>query len=131
MSKRTVYILIFIIIIIFTLVQELGFRRYLYTIHFTPSFVAGSLPNFTSILIFAFGFMAIKSPTQKAEPFKFIIGIVAGSILYEFVQIWMPNRVFDMNDIIASIIGGMFSFAIIYILERYFKLKSLLLTDKI
>lgn len=114
--KKNKFAIVFILIVLFTLFQELGFRRYLF-IH--QPFIAGCLPNFTAVLLFSFGYFAVKGPTSLMQLIRSVVFVVIGLLLYELVQIWMPDRVFDIADMGASILGGILAIAIIFLLQNW------------
>jgi len=118
MKRRTAFIVIFIIVLAFTLYEELYLRKYLFKNHIRPQFIAGSLPNFIAALIFCFGLTIFKSPAQQKDILKITFGVVAGLVLYEFVQLFMPNMVFDVKDILASVLGGMVSYIVISLVNK-------------
>lgn len=118
MQRLKTYTLILITIIIFTVYEELVLRKWLFNNHIKPAFLAGSLPNFLAVLLFCFGFMVVKRTVGYGAIFRGIVCIVAGVVLYEFVQLVMPNMVFDIADIIASIAGGALSLGIVWTVER-------------
>lgn len=107
--------LILIIIVAFTAYEELHLRRYLFTRH---SPIADCLPNFLASLLLIFGYMVFKKPESNREIGRSIISLVAGLVLYEFVQLWMPHMVFDVKDILASVVGGAFAYGIILIIRK-------------
>jgi len=106
-------------VLLFTLYEELSLRPYLFKHHITTLYLADSLPNFLAVVIISFGSMAIKLPPTKKVP-NVIISVVAGITLYEFVQLWMPHMVFDIKDIIASVLGGGFSYLAIYTITKIY-----------
>ncbi|MCR8556673.1 hypothetical protein KXD93_03425 [Mucilaginibacter sp. BJC16-A38] len=116
MGRRTIYIILLILALAFTLYEELHLRKYLFAHH--NYLLAGSLPNFLAAVIMSFAYMIIKNPLQNNLIIKGITGLVSGLILYEFVQPLMPHMVFDINDILASILGGLVSYVIIYFINQ-------------
>ena len=114
-DNRTAYTLILVIIAAFTAYQEFYLRRYLFARH---SPIADWLPNFMASLLLAFGYMVFKQPETNREIVRSIISLVAGLVLYEFAQLWMPHRVFDVKDILASVVGGLFAYGLIYIIRK-------------
>jgi glycopeptide antibiotics resistance protein len=116
-GTRSAYVLILIIITAFTAYEELHLRRYLSARHLLVP-VADCLPNFLAILLLAFGYMVFKKPENNREIGRSIIFLVTGLVLYEFVQLAMPHMVFDVKDILASILGGVFAYGVIYIIRK-------------
>ncbi len=44
--------------------------------------------------------------TRFKEYLGVVFAILLGLIAYEFAQLWMPSRTFDVSDIFASILGA-------------------------
>jgi len=116
MNRKLVYIAILAATLAFTLFEELYLRKYLFK--HQSYLLAGSLPNFLAPVIMSFAYMALKGQTTNKTILRTISGLVCGLVLYEFVQLLMPHMVFDINDIIASILGGLLSFGLIYLINR-------------
>jgi len=116
MSRRITYTIILILVLAFTLYEELHLRKYLFAHH--SYFLAGSLPNFLAAVIMSFAYMIVKNPLQNNSIISGITALVSGLILYEFVQLMMPHMVFDVNDILASIMGGLLSYILIYFINQ-------------
>ena len=115
-NPRISYLIVLLAALAFTLYEELSLRPYLFKHHITTLYLADSLPNFLAVVILVFAYMAIRLPPNNKAP-NAILSIVAGLSLYELAQIWMPHRVFDVKDIIASVLGGVFSYVVILILR--------------
>ncbi len=109
------YSITLFLFLLLTYFEEVHFRKYLYSRH--QFILAGSLPNFLAAVIFSFAYMAVLSPNEK-KAIGAIAAIVMGLSLYEVVQIWMPHMVFDVNDIFASVLGGLFSYIVIRIISK-------------
>ncbi len=116
MYKRLIYSTILGLIVLFTAYEELSLRRYLFKVH-KAIYIADSLPNFLAAMLSIFVYMILKNPVNKGEILKSVTFIVLGLVLYEFAQIWIPHMVFDIKDIIASVLGGVISYSIIYLLN--------------
>jgi hypothetical protein len=105
-----IYFTVLVIVLAFGFFEEVYLRRYLFAHHETV--VAGSLPNFIAAVVCSIFFVAIRMPgIQKS--IRAVVFVVIGLVLYECAQIWMPDRVFDLKDIVASIFGGLFSVLVI------------------
>jgi len=116
MKRSYLYILALIITVAFTAYEELSFRRYLFHKHIDV--IAGCLPNFLAALLLIFAVAIVKKQHTNREVLRSSIAIVIGLVCYEVAQIWMPNMVFDINDIIASVVGGALAYGIIYIINK-------------
>lgn len=116
-KKRTYsYISVLIITALFTLYEELFLRRYLF--HHHIYIVADSLPNFLAALLFTLVVVIVKKRYTNREALRSGITAATGLICYEIAQIWMPDRVFDFKDIIASVLGGALAYGIIYVTNK-------------
>lgn len=116
MNKRSAYIITLTIILAFTLFEELKLRPYLFKHHI--NLLADSLPNFLAVVILFLCYSVIKFPLDERKSISVITSSVIGLSLYEVCQIWMPQRTFDIKDVIASILGGVFSYLIFYIISK-------------
>lgn len=92
--------------VLFILFEELYLRRWLYRHLGSSSVIAGSLPNFLSVLVFSFAIAFLTLPHNHRKALRTVLSVLTGLILYEIAQIWMPHRVFDWNDIAATLLGG-------------------------
>lgn len=115
MKLRHPYTFILTAIVVITLFEELFLRKYLYHQHI--DIIADCLPNFLSAPLFIFGFFVIKGVRTPQDKIKTITAVVIGLVAYEIAQIWMPGRVFDIKDIIATIAAGILA----YIISRFIK----------
>ncbi|MGF6848197.1 glycopeptide antibiotics resistance protein [Chitinophaga sp. W3I9] len=120
MNKKTAYIILLSIALLFTLYEELKLRPYLLKHHITTFYIADSLPNFLAVVISFLGYMVIRFPVDDRKAPSLIFSLVAGLTLYEVCQLWMPGRTFDVKDVIASVIGGTFSYLVFRIVNKAF-----------
>ena len=117
---RIVYASMLALTLLFTLYEELHLRRWLFHHLGLSSVVAGSLPNFLAVLVFSLAIVTLQLPGSSRDILRTVISIVLGLILYEVAQIWMPHRVFDWNDIAATLLGGIFSWLLLLIPRKVF-----------
>ena len=105
------------------LVTEAGrdvYRPYIYEHGINDLGIADSMGNLGGIVVQIFFSLAILN-SQKQKAFNVIGFLVAGYILYEFVQPYLPNGVFDWKDILGTIIGGVISVLVLLLLRRIVK----------
>ncbi len=112
-----VYFIVLILTLGFAFFEELYFRRYLFSIH--NIILAGSLPNFLAAFIISMAYMAFRSPGNR-KALSGVVAIVIGLCVYECAQLWLPNMVFDFLDIVASFLGGVLSWLVIYFVSKRF-----------
>lgn len=117
MRKKSVYVLLLLVVLAFSLFMALGFRLFLYKQLGQSSVIAGSLPNFVAVLLLALLYMLVKGNRPDSTPLKLTVMASGTMIFYELVQPLIPGRVFDFSDIIASIIGGLFTYAVFSTIE--------------
>lgn len=110
--KRRALIATFILIVVFIIIQEVTFRKYLFEHQYA---LAGCLPNFTAALLFIFGYAASRYPLTMMQTVRVGAAVAGGLILYEIAQIWIPGRVFDWADIGASVVGALVAVGMIYL----------------
>ncbi|MDR6570929.1 VanZ family protein [Chitinophaga ginsengisegetis] len=124
MNKRSIYIILLSIILLFTLYEELKLRPYLLKHHITTFYIADSLPNFLAVVVFFLGYMVIRFPFAEQKVASLIFAFVAGLTLYEVFQLWMPGRTFDVKDVIASVLGGVFCYLVSLIVNKMSRAKA-------
>ena len=117
---RITYAVMLALILLFTVYEELHLRRWLFHHLGHSSVVAGSLPNFLAVVIFSAAVTALRFPESSRAIVHTTISVVLGLTLYEVAQIWMPHRVFDWNDIAATLLGGVFSWLLLVIPRKIF-----------
>ena len=82
----------------------------------------GTSPNFIIPFSIPFAFLIGDKTISIREYSKNALGAATGITVYEFIQICMPSRTFDINDILASLIGAICSIVIAWTL--FFRLKT-------
>ena len=117
--KRRIFQIIFLATLGVTLFEEIMLRPFLQRNEIDFLYLVDSLPNFLAVVLLCFGTMALLAYTKKQEIIKCTAGYTIGIILYEVLQLVMPGRVFDLNDMVASLLGGAFSYLVIFGIDRF------------
>ena len=97
--------------------MELGFRAYLYKQHGASALIAGSLPNFVAVVLLSLLFVLRRDGEKNSSSLKLVAMAVAAMVLYELVQPLIDGRTFDFNDIIASVMGGVFIYLLLALVD--------------
>ncbi len=72
-----------------------------------PMWVMDSLPNFICGAVVPFALLTGNRAIRFLDFLSFCALIVLGLIVYELVQIGLPKRTFEVNDLIASAVGAL------------------------
>ena len=96
------------------------YRPYIYENGINDLGIADSMGNLGGIVVQVFFSLAILN-SQKRKAFNVIGFLVAGYILYEIVQPYLPKGVFDWKDIFGTIIGGVVSVLVLLLLRLIVK----------
>ena len=120
------YRIIFAIITVLAfLLTETGrniYRPYIYEHGIEDYGLADSIGNLGGIIVQIFLMLAfLNSPPQKV---KNVIGFVTtGYIAYEMLQPYLPRGVFDWKDIYGTLIGGVVSFLLWGLINKFIENK--------
>ena len=113
------------IAVLFFILTEIGrniYRPYIYSNSIYDYGIADSMGNLGGVIVQIFFSLAIlNSPGKKA--FNVIGFIVIGYILYEIMQPYLPKGVFDWRDIYGTLIGGVISLFLLFIINKSIKNK--------
>lgn len=115
-EKHKASFLIGIIIVVIGFLAKNFYREYINSHGIDDFGLAGSLPSF----LYVIGFSQILQIRPIKYPVLVILVVTLGSIIYEFKQSYRSGTL-DINDIVASILGGIISLLILYIVEKRFK----------
>jgi VanZ family protein len=119
MRKKTALFLLLVAVLAFAASMEMGFRAYLYRSLGHASLVAGSLPNFVAVLLLALVYALPFGSRKQAGPRKAAGMATFAMVAYEGVQPWIPGRVFDANDLLASLLGGLLAYLALTAVDLY------------
>ncbi len=113
---RVLYAIAAVVAFLLTEAGRAIYRPYIYENGINDFGIADSMGNLGGIVVQVFFSLAILN-SQKGKAFNVIGILVAGYILYEIIQPYLPRGVFDWKDIYGTIIGGLIA-AIVLILLR-------------
>lgn len=105
---RIVYLLVAGFIFLLTEAGRFVYRPYVYKNNIEDFGLADSIGNLGGIIVQIFFMLAIANSPKK-KGFNLILFAVAGYVLYEFAQPYLPKGVFDWKDVYGTIIGGIIS----------------------
>lgn len=118
-NKRIAFLLTFIAMFVITEFGRKVYRPFIYSNDIFDFWIADTIGNFTgTIAIIFFEFAGINPKYKKGR--KFLIFIVLGLIVYEFLQYFSPRNILDWRDMIATVIAGFISWGIYeFLFKRY------------
>jgi branched-subunit amino acid transport protein len=122
--KRKIYITPIIITSLIFLILRFPYRTLIYEQSIFDYYIADTAPNFLAALLLIF----IKRISSKYEDGLLFIALaaLAGLIAYEvLIQPYLSPQMYDVKDIIASIIGTIIGFLIAMKLENLTFAKAL------
>lgn len=93
------------------------YRPYIYRNDINDLGIADSMGNLGGIVVQVYFSLALLN-SQGRKVYNVIGFLVAGYILYELVQPYLPRGVFDWKDIYGTIIGGFVSIVFLLLLRR-------------
>ena len=118
-TKSIFYVLLFFIALILGLLSKLVYRDFIYSNNLNDFGLADSLPNFFAVFGIAFASLTFHKNKINNISFWFFINSASSMIAYEITQIFFGG-VFDVKDIIASIVGSIFAFGLYNFLNKIF-----------
>ncbi len=116
-EKHKASFLIGILFVVIGFLAKVFYREYINSHGIDDFGLAGSLPSF----LYVIGFSQLLQIRPIKYPQLTVLVVTIGSIIYEFKQQSSNSGVLDINDIVASIAGGLISLLILYIVGKRFK----------
>ena len=123
-NKRIAYFLIFVFMFLLTEAGRKIYRPYIYSHDLFDYWIADTIGNFTGTIAIVFFDLAGFNPKYKQGRI-FILIIILGLIVYEFLQYFSPGSILDWRDIVATIIAGMISRAVYEFLFKKLREKEI------
>lgn len=105
--------------VIFGFLGKAVYRDYININSINDFGIAGFLPSF--LYVIGFSLLLLIKPSR--HPYLSILIVTTGSVLYEFKQ-YLSSSVIDINDILASVAGGLCSVLIYHFINSEYKLKG-------
>jgi len=113
---RLLYAMTAVVAFFLTEAGRFIYRPYIYRNGINDFGIADSMGNLGGIVVQIFFSLAILN-SQKRKAFNVVGFLVAGYILYEIVQPYLPKGVFDWKDIYGTVIGGFVSVIFLLLLR--------------
>ncbi len=117
---RLLYAVAAVVAFLLTEAGRSVYRPYVYGNGINDFGIADSMGNLGGIVVQIFFSLALLN-SQKKKAFNVIGFLVAGYILYEIVQPYLPKGVFDWKDIYGTIIGGFVAVMLLLLLRLIVK----------
>ena len=115
--RRVAYLITGIAAFFLTEFGRFVYRPYIYQNHVNDFGLADSIGNLGGIIVQIFVMLAFFNSSFR-KGFNLIVFLVAGYILYEFLQPYLPKGVFDWLDVYATIVGGLLA-AILFVVTHW------------
>ena len=112
-KNKRLYFLIGFSSVILGFLGKIIYRPFIYSNDIYDLGIADSLPS----LFYVFGFSFLLFINQFIKVYLIITIVMIGSVLYEYYQFWRTD-IFDLSDVIFSILGGVLAILIYSILKR-------------
>lgn len=116
-TRRIVYFLVFVGSFLLTEAGRKIYRPFIYENHYNDYGIADSVGNWGGIIVQIFFSLTILNSSYK-KGFRIIGFLVAGYILYEILQPYLPKGVFDWQDIYGTFLGAIIGIAIYTLQHR-------------
>jgi uncharacterized membrane protein len=124
-TRRIVYLIIFILSFIVTEFGRHVYRPIIYRNNINDFGLADSIGNMGGIIVQVFFGLALLNSDYK-QGFRVIGFLTTGYIIYEIVQPILPKGTFDWKDIIGTLLGGMVSAIVFFLIQKYYKKNRIL-----
>mgnify|MGYP001815835438 CR=1 FL=1 len=120
---RVTYALVAVAAFILTEVGRSVYRPFIYENSIDDFGIADSMGNLGGIVVQIYASLAIINARGR-KALNVIGFLVAGYILYEFLQLVLPKGVFDWKDIYGTIVGAIASTLLLLVIVRLVSKKN-------
>jgi len=114
-----IYLMLFFLSFVLGLLSKLVYRKYIYLHHLNDFGLADSLPSFFAVLGISFATLSFYQFKHAKISYSIFAMSALSMIAYEISQ-KVEFGVFDLNDIVASLMGGVFALAVYRVLNKIF-----------
>jgi hypothetical protein len=114
-KHRTSFLIGFLFVIAGLLAKSI-YRDFIISRGIDDFGLAGSLPS----LLYVIGFSQLLMIRPVRYPALTILVVSTGSVIYEYKQ-YLGSHLLDINDIIASVLGGILSLIILRQVEKWYR----------
>lgn len=104
-------------------IAKLPYRKFINKNDIFDFGLADSLPSFLYIVGIIFIVLSYSKNVNGQKVTKSILLMTSGALVYEFEQLF-SNMTFDVKDVIATILGGLFSLALYKFIEKKYNTKT-------
>lgn len=126
-TKRILYLFAAVFSFLITEAGRFIYRPFIYENNINDFGIADSIGNSGGILVQIFLGLAILNPAFK-KGFRLIGLFVAGYIVYEILQPYLPKGTFDWLDIYGTLLGGVIALILYLLLNAMLKKNKVLYT---
>lgn len=119
-SKRIAYFFMFPISFGLTELIRYVYRPFAYKLELNDFGFADSIGNSGGLIVLFFLGCSLMNPT-KIQAFRLIAFYVCGLIAYEFARPYLPKGVFDVKDVIGTVVGGFIAAIAVVVLDYFIK----------
>ena len=102
---RVVYFNIFVVAFLITEIGRNVYRPYIYENGIADYGIADSIGNLMGVVTQIFFSLALLHCSRE-KGLRVIAFIMGGYVVYELMQPYLPRGVFDRNDLVGTIVGG-------------------------
>jgi len=125
--RRIIYFIIFLAFFALTEIGRNIYRPFIYQNHINDFRIADTIGNSLGIIVQIFFMLFIINSTKKKS--YFVVAFLSiGYVVYEILQIVLPRKMFDINDVYATFVGGVIGLMILLIIHKLVKRNKIFYT---
>jgi len=125
-TRRVIYMVALILSFIVTEIGRHVYRPIIYRNEINDFGLADSVGNMGGVIAQVFLGLALMNSNLK-QGIRVIGFLVIGYICYEMIQPILPKGTFDWKDIFGTLLGGLISAVIFFLIQKYYKNNKVLI----